>query len=100
MTTYIHFIHPPKNVQIGWGHHAYFRVWKNRPLLLAKGVEFVPTPMRANRAPGNGMGNKLQIIHIHLQNMKDRDELKQPRLSLNSRHAILKLKKEVDFNKA
>ena len=34
----MHFMHPPKIVQIGWEHHVDFCVWKNRPLLLAKGV--------------------------------------------------------------
>ena len=28
----------PKIAQIGWKHHVDFCVWKNRPLLLAKGV--------------------------------------------------------------
>ena len=40
MTTNIHSINLPKIVQIGWGHHVDFRVWKNRPLLLAKGVDY------------------------------------------------------------
>ena len=30
-----------KIVQIGWGHHVNFCAWKNRPLLLAKGVRHV-----------------------------------------------------------
>ena len=38
MITTIHSINLPKIVQIGWGHHVDFCVWKNRPLLLAKGV--------------------------------------------------------------
>ena len=38
MNTNIHSINLPKIVQIGWGHHVDFCVWKNRPLLLAKGV--------------------------------------------------------------
>ena len=38
MTTNIHSINLPKNVQIGWGYHVDFCVWKDRPLLLAKGV--------------------------------------------------------------
>ena len=38
MTTNIQPINLPTIVQIGWGHHVDFCVWKNRPLLLAKGV--------------------------------------------------------------
>ena len=38
MTTNIHSISLSKIVQIGWGHHVDFCVWKNRPILLAKGV--------------------------------------------------------------
>ena len=38
MITTIHSINLPKIVQIGWGHHVDFCVWKNRPLLLEKGV--------------------------------------------------------------
>ena len=38
MTTNIHIIDVPKIVQIGWRHHDDFCLWKNRPLLLAKGV--------------------------------------------------------------
>ena len=44
MTTNIHSINLPKIVQIGWGHHVDFCVWKNRPLLLAKGVERTKHP--------------------------------------------------------
>ena len=47
MTTNIHSINLPKIVQIGWGHHVDFCVWKNRPLLLAKGV-CAPRPSRIN----------------------------------------------------
>ena len=32
MNTNIHYINLPKIVQIGWGHHVDFCVWKNRPL--------------------------------------------------------------------
>ena len=38
MNSCMHFMHPSKIIQIGWGHHVDFCVWKNRPLLLAKGV--------------------------------------------------------------
>ena len=41
MTTNIHSINLQKIVQIGWGHHVDFCVWKNRPLLLAKGVYII-----------------------------------------------------------
>ena len=40
MNTNIHSINIPIIVQIGWRHHVDFCVWKNRPLLLAKGVEY------------------------------------------------------------
>ena len=39
MTNCMNLMHPPKIVQIGWGNHVNFCVWKkNRPLLLAKGL--------------------------------------------------------------
>ena len=44
MITTIHSINLPKIVQIGWGHHVDFCAWKNRPLLLAKGVDVITCP--------------------------------------------------------
>ena len=38
MNTNIHSINLPKIVQMGWRHHVDFCVWKNRPLILTKGV--------------------------------------------------------------
>ena len=40
MNTNIHSINLPQIVQIGWGNHVDFCLWKNRPLLLAKGVYY------------------------------------------------------------
>ena len=38
MTTYMHFMQLPKNMQIELGHMLIFVSEKNRPLLLSKGV--------------------------------------------------------------
>ena len=37
MDTYMHSIHPPKIVQIGWGYHIYFRVWKKSAITFVEG---------------------------------------------------------------
>ena len=58
MNTNIHSINLPKIVQIGWGHHVDFCVWKNRPLLLAKGVYSIPNIFLLN--------NLYTVFHIYL----------------------------------
>ena len=40
MTNCMHFIHPPKIIQIWWGRHVNFVSGKNRPLLLTKSVHW------------------------------------------------------------
>ena len=40
MTNCMHFIHPPKIIQIWWGRHDNFVSGKNRPLLLTKSVHW------------------------------------------------------------
>ena len=33
----MHFMHPPKLVQIGWGHHVHFCVWKKSAITFGEG---------------------------------------------------------------
>ena len=40
-TTYMHFIHPPKIVTIGWGHHDNFCVWKKTSITFVEVVKTV-----------------------------------------------------------
>ena len=37
MISYMHFMHPPKIVQIGWGHHVIFCVWKKSAITFGEG---------------------------------------------------------------
>ena len=37
MNTCMHFMHPPKVVQIGWGHHVNFCVWKKSAITFGEG---------------------------------------------------------------
>ena len=37
MNSYMHFMHPPKIVQIGWGHHVNFCVWKKSAITFGEG---------------------------------------------------------------
>ena len=37
MDTYKHSMHSPKIVQIGWGHHVDFRVWKKSAITFVEG---------------------------------------------------------------
>ena len=54
MNTCMHFMHPPNIVQIGWVHHVDLCFWKkNRPLLLAKGVQSAVCSRCTKITPGN-----------------------------------------------
>ena len=37
MNSYMHFMHQPKIVQIGWGHHVNFCVWKKSAITFGEG---------------------------------------------------------------
>ena len=37
MNTNMHFMHPPKIVQIGWGHHVDFCFWKKSAITFGEG---------------------------------------------------------------
>ena len=43
MNTCMHFMHPPKIVQIGWGHHVDFCFWKKSAITFGEGCMFVRT---------------------------------------------------------
>ena len=66
MNTNIHSINLPKIMQIGWGHHVDFCVWKNRPLLLTKGVLQIT---RADHLSNIVSSCKTSLL-AHSQNLK------------------------------
>ena len=39
----MHFMHPPKIVQIGWGHHVKFCVWKKSAITFDEGCTLLTT---------------------------------------------------------
>ena len=39
--SYIHFMHPPKIVQIGWKHHVNFCVWKKSTITFGEGCRYL-----------------------------------------------------------
>ena len=41
MNSYMHFMHPPKIVQIGWGHHVHFCVWKKSAITFGEGCIYI-----------------------------------------------------------
>ena len=45
MNSYMHFMHPPKIAQIGWGHHVDFCVWKKSAITFGEGCSQPPYGM-------------------------------------------------------